>query len=146
MNGSVTPAGASWTPPLKKMDVSVTKCPSTFPSPLDLSKVKHQSTPTLGGVIVPYNAIKACTPSSIHSKLELSITRCFSSYMTPILREIEQRSTPSVNVPHNVSTVEKVDCPTVCTPSSIHSKKLEVSMTNALSPFCRKLNSKVLLM
>ena len=84
MNGSVTPVGASWTPPLKKVDASLTKCPS----PLNISQVKHQSTPTIGGVIVPYNAstgVKVgsptvCTPSSIHhKKLKLCLIKCYTT-------------------------------------------------------------------
>uniref|UniRef100_A0A1X7TRH6 Uncharacterized protein n=1 Tax=Amphimedon queenslandica TaxID=400682 RepID=A0A1X7TRH6_AMPQE len=55
IDSSLTPAGALWTPPLKKIGLYL----PSVPSPLVLSKVIDQSTPALGSVIVPCNASTA---------------------------------------------------------------------------------------
>uniref|UniRef100_A0A1X7UQ68 Uncharacterized protein n=1 Tax=Amphimedon queenslandica TaxID=400682 RepID=A0A1X7UQ68_AMPQE len=123
MDSSLTP-GALWTPPLKKMGLYSSK----VPSPLVLSKIKDQSTPALGSVIVPCNASTAekvgfptvSTPSFIlGKKLEISVSKCCSPFNTPVLPQIPRQSTPMVHISHTVSTVHKVVSHSICTATSV---------------------------
>ena len=136
MNSSLTPAGAFWTPPLKKVGLYSPK----VPSPLVVSKVKGQSTPALGSVIVPYNASTVkkmgsptvSTPSFIlGKKLELSVLKSCSPSNTRVLPKIPQQSTPFGPISQAVSSVRKVGC----TPTSVPKMpEVYVSLSKCSSP------------
>uniref|UniRef100_A0A1X7UCX7 Uncharacterized protein n=1 Tax=Amphimedon queenslandica TaxID=400682 RepID=A0A1X7UCX7_AMPQE len=139
MDSSLTP-GALWTPPLKKMGLNSLK----VPSPLVLSKVKDQSTPALGSVIVPCNASTAekvgsatvSTPSFVLGKtLEMSVSKCCSTSNTLVLPQIPRQSTPVVHISHTVSTVHKVGSHSTCTPTSVDNMpEVHVSLSKCPSP------------
>ena len=139
-DSSLTPAGAFWTPPLKKVCLYSPK----VPSPLVLSKVKGQSTPAVGSVIVPYNASTVekmgsptvSTPSFIlGKKLELSVLKCCSPSNTPVIPKIPQQSTPFGPISQAVSSVHKVGSHSIYTPTTVHKMpEVYVSLSKCSSP------------